>query len=573
MPLQPGKYTIGPEDIEPHVDENTIGVAAVVGTTFTGHADDVVGINDFLVELKDKKGLDVPLHIDGASGAFVWPFLYPHSEWDFRLEQVRSINASGHKFGLVYPGIGWLIFREKSDLAEDLVFYENYLGKTDATFTLNFSTGSSMVLAQYYNFVRFGKAGYRRIMEIMQENAESLAKDIEGIGKFQIIGEGEETLPLVAFNLAEEHPYDEFDIAFQLAAERGWMLPAYTMPPNAQDVKMMRALVKLNLSRSLVDTLARRHRRGDRDAREEGAGERVGAQAGQDQRHPLSRLVRPRRRPLCVPSGRAIRFAAAPVDLSDGRNRTSIERRPKLMKQTRSLAARAGRWSATHRKTAIWGWLAFVVVAFAIGGAVGTKTLQQDQLGVGESGRADQTIEGAFPSSADEMVLIQSDTATATDPSFRAVVADVQRRLAAGALHPGFREPLRGGQQRPDLQRRALRPAPLPDRRRRHRGAGSRRAGACRRSAPRRRPTRASRSASSATPASTSRSTTSISDDFKQALVTSLPITLMILLIAFGALVAAGVPLLLALTAVHGDDRPDGPDQPHQRRWTARSTR
>ncbi len=255
VPLQPGKYTVGPQDIEPHVDENTIGVAAVVGTTFTGHADDVVGINDLLVELKDKKGLDVPLHIDGASGAFVWPFLYPHSEWDFRLEQVRSINASGHKFGLVYPGIGWLIFREESDLAEDLVFYENYLGKTDATFTLNFSTGSSMVLAQYYNFVRFGKAGYRMIMEIMQANSESLAKDIEAIGKFQIVGAGEETLPLVAFNLVEEHPYDEFDIAFQLAAERGWMLPAYTMPPNAQDVKMMRALVKLNLSRSLVNTL------------------------------------------------------------------------------------------------------------------------------------------------------------------------------------------------------------------------------------------------------------------------------------------------------------------------------
>jgi glutamate decarboxylase len=255
VPLQAGKYTIGPEDIEPHVDENTIGVAAVVGTTFTGHADDVVGINNFLVELKDRTGLDVPIHIDGASGAFVWPFLYPHSEWDFRLEQVRSINASGHKFGLVYPGIGWLIFREKGDLAEDLVFYENYLGKTDATFSLNFSTGSSMVLAQYYNFVRFGKAGYRWIMQVMQQNAESLAGDIEAIGKFRIVGAGEERLPLVAFNLAEAHPYDEFDIAFQLAAERGWMLPAYTMPPNAQDVKMMRALVKLNLTKSLVNTL------------------------------------------------------------------------------------------------------------------------------------------------------------------------------------------------------------------------------------------------------------------------------------------------------------------------------
>ena len=178
-----------------------------------------------------------------------------HSEWDFRLEQVRSINASGHKFGFVYPGIGWLIFREKSDLAEDLVFEENYLGKTDPTFTLNFSCGSSMILAQYYNFVRFGKAGYQWAMETMQENAQSLAKDIEGIGKFQIVGEGEERLPLVAFNLADEHPYDEFDIAFQLHAERGWMLPAYTMPPDAQDVKMMRALVKLNLSRTLVDTL------------------------------------------------------------------------------------------------------------------------------------------------------------------------------------------------------------------------------------------------------------------------------------------------------------------------------
>src|SRR5213076_1097234 len=197
VPLQPGKYTIGPEDVEPHVDENTIGVAAVVGTTFTGHADDVVGINDLLVELKEKQGLDVPLHIDGASGAFVWPFLYPHSEWDFRLEQVRSINVSGHKYGLVYPGIGWLIFRERADLAEDLVFYENYLGKRDATFTLNFSTGSAMVVAQYYNFVRWGHDGYSYIMHIMQSNARRLASEIEAIGEFEIMGVRDaEQLPL-----------------------------------------------------------------------------------------------------------------------------------------------------------------------------------------------------------------------------------------------------------------------------------------------------------------------------------------------------------------------------------------
>jgi len=256
VPLQPDKYTIGPEDVEPHIDENTIGVAAVLGTTFTGHADDIIGINKFLVELRDEKGLDVPLHVDGASGGFVWPFLYPDYEWDFRLEQVRSINVSGHKFGLVYPGIGWLIFREKADLAEDLVFLENYLGKTDATFTLNFSTGSAMVLAQYYTLIRFGHSGYTEVMKIMQANARFLAQKVSEIGPFQLIGDGEDQLPLVAFNLSEEVPYDEFDIAWQVAAERGWMLPAYTMPPNADHVTMLRALVKLNLSHAMVHTLA-----------------------------------------------------------------------------------------------------------------------------------------------------------------------------------------------------------------------------------------------------------------------------------------------------------------------------
>jgi glutamate decarboxylase len=256
VPLSRDKYTIGPEDVEPHVDENTIGVAAVLGTTFTGHADDIRGINAYLVQLKHEKGLDVPLHIDGASGGFVWPFLYPDSEWDFRLEQVRSINVSGHKYGLVYPGLGWLVFRERSDLPEDLVFYENYLGKRDATFTLNFSTGSAMMLAQYYNFVRLGHDGYRYVMETMQRNARTLWREIVATGEFECIGVAEdEQLPLVAFQLTGEHSYDEFDVAAQLAAERGWMVPAYTLPPNAEHVKIMRALVKESLGHSLVMTL------------------------------------------------------------------------------------------------------------------------------------------------------------------------------------------------------------------------------------------------------------------------------------------------------------------------------
>jgi glutamate decarboxylase len=257
IPLQPHKFTIGPEDVEPHLDENTIGVAAVLGTTFTGHTDDIVGINDLLVRLLEDQGIDIPLHVDGASGGFVWPFLYPDSPWDFRLERVRSINVSGHKYGLVYPGLGWLVFRERSDLPEDLVFYENYLGQRDATFTLNFSTGAAMVLAQYYNFVRYGHEGYRVIMETMQANARALAdKLIEG-PDFELVGDPDaEQLPLVAFKLAEERNFDEFDVAFQLAAERGWMVPAYTLPPNAQHVTIMRALVKQTLSHGRVSTLA-----------------------------------------------------------------------------------------------------------------------------------------------------------------------------------------------------------------------------------------------------------------------------------------------------------------------------
>jgi glutamate decarboxylase len=272
VPLKPDKYTIGPVDVAPHIDENTIGVAAVLGTTFTGHADDIKGINDLLEQLKTEKSLDVPLHVDAASGGFVWPFLYPDTEWDFRLPQVRSINVSGHKFGLVYPGVGWLVFREPGDLPEELVFYENYLGERDATFTLNFSTGAAMVMAQYYNFVRYGHEGYRYIMETMQTNARGLAARIEAIGGFELVGTPEEEqLPLVAFKLAGERPYDEFDLAAQLAAERGWMVPAYTLPPNAEHVKIMRILVKETLGHSLATTLGEDIARACRTLGEKGA--------------------------------------------------------------------------------------------------------------------------------------------------------------------------------------------------------------------------------------------------------------------------------------------------------------
>ena len=288
IPLQPDKYTIGPEDVEPHVDENTIGVAAVLGTTFTGHADDIAGINDLLVRLRDEKGLDVPLHVDGASGGFVWPFLYPDSEWDFRLEQVRSINVSGHKFGLVYPGIGWLVFRERADLAEDLVFYENYLGKTrrdvHAELLDRLGDGARPVL-------QLRPLRARRLPLHHGDDAGERARAGRADRRHRRVPPDRATTARSSSRSSRSssptsHEYDEFDVASQLAAERGWMVPAYTLPPNAQHVTIMRALVKLTLGHTLAEHARRRHRAGVRDAQEEGRPAPARPQAGED-RHRL----------------------------------------------------------------------------------------------------------------------------------------------------------------------------------------------------------------------------------------------------------------------------------------------
>ena len=227
VPLQPGKYTIGPEDVAPHVDENTIGVAAVLGTTFTGHKDDIVGINDLLRADQAASAASTCRCTSTAPAAASSGRSSTRTRaWDFRLEQVRSINVSGHKFGLVYPGIGWLIFREKADLAPDLVFEENYLGKTDATFTLNFSTGSAMVLAQYYNLVRYGRAGYTYIMQNMQDERPACSPT----SWRRWAGSSSSAATRSSFRWSPSgspatQAYDEFDIAWQLSAERGWMVP------------------------------------------------------------------------------------------------------------------------------------------------------------------------------------------------------------------------------------------------------------------------------------------------------------------------------------------------------------
>ncbi len=232
VPLQKGKYTIGPEDVEQHIDENTIGVAAVLGTTFTGHRDDITGINDLLIRdpAKRRASTSRSTSTPPAAASSGRSSIRTRSGTSGSSRCARS-TSPGTSSASSIPGIGWLIFREKDDLAQDLVFEENYLGKTDATFTLNFSTGSAMVLAQYYNFVRLGLEGYAYIIGIMEKNARYLAEQLSAQGDFELIDPDAEQLPLVAFQLVDGKSYDEFDVAWQLSAERGWMVPAYTLPP------------------------------------------------------------------------------------------------------------------------------------------------------------------------------------------------------------------------------------------------------------------------------------------------------------------------------------------------------
>jgi len=269
-----GHSVMRPEDLEPHIDDNTIGVVAVAGTTFTGECDDIPGIDEMLRTLRDERDLEVPMHVDAASGGFVFPFSDPDYEWDFRLKSVKSINVSGHKFGQVFPGVGWLVFRDGEQLPEDLVFYEDYLGERDATFTLNFSGSSAFVHAQYYVFIRLGKQGYRAAARTMQANADHLAKRAQETDALEIVG-GKPSLPLIIARVREGEPFTADELVGELARRRGWLVPAYKMPPANEDQRIIRVLVKINQTRELADALADDIRDSVRDLRKTAAGEAV----------------------------------------------------------------------------------------------------------------------------------------------------------------------------------------------------------------------------------------------------------------------------------------------------------
>jgi glutamate decarboxylase len=254
VPLKPGNYRLGADELDQYVDENTVAVVAIAGQTFTGEDDDIQAIHDWLDDYEKKTGISVPMHIDGASGGFVNPFLYPDYKWDFRLPRVQSINASGHKYGLVPPGLGWVIFRERQVFNEDLVFYVNYLGGEMPTATLNFSRNGFQIAVQYYMFLRQGFEGYRRIMQHTLDNAIALRKALVDSGYFTIMNETQR-IPVVAVTLDKKFTkFNEFDVSNKVR-EKGWVLSAYTMPPNAEEVRSLRVVVRPHVNINVAQML------------------------------------------------------------------------------------------------------------------------------------------------------------------------------------------------------------------------------------------------------------------------------------------------------------------------------
>ena len=249
VPMRSGQYTLSGDDIAEYVDENTIAVVGVLGITETGQFDPIQELNDALVKIKKEKGWDVPLHVDAASGGFVAPFAYPELVWDFRLEQVKAINVSGHKYGLVYPGIGWVIWRDEKEVPEDLIFHLNYLGGNQPTYTLNFSKGSSHIIAQYYNFMRLGREGYSRVVQGLLSNAKYIAESLVATGDFELLSDYA-SLPVVTASST----VDVFALSGELR-KKGWFVPAYTMPPDVEEIAVIRVVVREGLSRDMAEEL------------------------------------------------------------------------------------------------------------------------------------------------------------------------------------------------------------------------------------------------------------------------------------------------------------------------------
>jgi glutamate decarboxylase len=254
VPMEGERFNLSAEEAVERCDENTIGVVAILGSTFDGSYEPVEEICEALDALQAETGLDIPVHVDGASGAFVAPFVDEDLAWDFQLPRVASINASGHKYGLVYPGVGWVVWRDSAALPEDLIFWVNYLGDNMPTFALNFSRPGAQVVAQYYNFLRLGFEGFRNVQGYAREVATGLSGKIEELGPFELITRGDE-LPVFAFKLKDDvENFTVFDVSNALR-ERGWQVPAYTFPKNREDLAALRVVVRRGFTHDMADLL------------------------------------------------------------------------------------------------------------------------------------------------------------------------------------------------------------------------------------------------------------------------------------------------------------------------------
>jgi glutamate decarboxylase len=254
VPMEGDRFTLSAEEAVKRCDENTIGVIAILGSTFDGSYEPIEEICAALDAFQAETGIDVPVHVDGASGAFIAPFVDPDLAWDFRLPRVVSINASGHKFGLVYPGVGWIVWRDSEALPEGLIFWVNYLGDNMPTFALNFSRPGAQVVAQYYNFLRLGFEGYRRVQGYARDVATRLSGEIEKLGPFELLTRGDE-LPVFAFKVKDEvDNFTVFDVSNAMR-ERGWQVPAYTFPKNREDLAALRVVVRRGFTHDMGDML------------------------------------------------------------------------------------------------------------------------------------------------------------------------------------------------------------------------------------------------------------------------------------------------------------------------------
>jgi glutamate decarboxylase len=262
IPMEGARLLMTPEEVVQRVDENTIGVVPTLGVTFTCQYEPVEAVATALDKLQADTGIDVPMHVDGASGAFTAPFCNPELVWDFRLPRVKSINTSGHKFGLAPLGVGWVIWRDSEDLPKELIFDVNYLGGNMPTFALNFSRPGGQIVAQYYNLLRLGREGYRKIHQAGYANAQYLAQEIAELGPFEMIYDGRGGIPGLAWKLNEgiDHGFTLFDVADRLRMS-GWQVPAYTLPANRDDLAVQRILVRHDFSRDLADLLLDDYRR------------------------------------------------------------------------------------------------------------------------------------------------------------------------------------------------------------------------------------------------------------------------------------------------------------------------